>query len=33
VLFRSPDRQDLLTPAELKRDDQGNVVGARSLGR
>ena len=27
-----PDREDLLYPAELVRDDKGNIVGCKSLG-
>ena len=27
-----PDREDLLVPAEVVRDTQGNIVGCRSLG-
>lgn len=27
-----PDRPDLLVPAEVVRDDDGNIVGCRSLG-
>lgn len=28
-----PDRRDLLVPAELVRDENGNIIGCRSLGR
>src|SRR4030042_634655 len=28
-----PDRTDLLVPAELVRDERGNIVGCGSLGR
>ena len=28
-----PARSDLLVPAEVVRDDDGNIVGCRSLGR
>lgn len=28
-----PERADLLVPAEVVRDEQGNIVGCRSLGR
>jgi len=28
-----PDRDDLLVPAEVVRDDTGTIVGCRSLGR
>ena len=28
-----PDRTDLLVPADVVRDDSGNIVGCRSLGR
>ena len=27
-----PNRQDLLVPAEMIRDDQGNIIGCKSLG-
>jgi hypothetical protein len=27
-----PNRSDLLVPAELVRDDQGNIIGCKSLG-
>ncbi|AYY11601.1 hypothetical protein EF847_01525 [Actinobacteria bacterium YIM 96077] len=33
VAMALPERRDLVVPAELIRDDQGNVVGARSLAR
>lgn len=28
-----PDREDLLVPAEVVRDEQGHIIGCRSLGR
>lgn len=28
-----PDRKDLLVPAEVVRDDNGNIIGCKSLGR
>jgi len=28
-----PDRTDLLVPAEVVRDEKGNIVGCKSLGR
>jgi hypothetical protein len=28
-----PDRADLLVPAEVVRDTQGNIIGCKSLGR
>ena len=28
-----PDRKDLLVPAEVVRDDEGNIIGCKSLGR
>jgi hypothetical protein len=28
-----PDRKDLLVPAEVVRDQSGNIIGCRSLGR
>ena len=28
-----PDRKDLLVPAEVIRDKQGNIIGCKSLGR
>lgn len=28
-----PDRLDLLVPAEVVRDSQGNIIGCKSLGR
>ena len=28
-----PDRTDLLVPAEMVRDEQGNIIGCQSLGR
>lgn len=28
-----PDRDDLLVPAEVQRDDKGNIIGCWSLGR
>lgn len=28
-----PERKDLLVPAEVLRDDQGNIIGCKSLGR
>jgi len=28
-----PERKDLLVPAEVVRDDAGNIVGCKSLGR
>ena len=28
-----PDRSDLLYPAELVRDEKGNIIGCKSLGR
>lgn len=28
-----PERMDLLVPAEVVRDDQGNIIGCKSLGR
>lgn len=27
-----PDRKDLLVPAEVVRDEKGNIIGCRSLG-
>lgn len=27
-----PDREDLLVPAEMVRDKEGNIIGCRSLG-
>lgn len=28
-----PDRTDLLVPAEVVRDEKGNIIGCKSLGR
>jgi hypothetical protein len=28
-----PERTDLLVPAEVMRDDMGNIIGCKSLGR
>jgi hypothetical protein len=28
-----PDREDLLVPAQVVRDGEGNIIGCRSLGR
>jgi hypothetical protein len=28
-----PERKDLLVPAEVARDEKGNIVGCKSLGR
>lgn len=35
VLVKSalPERRDLVVPVELVRDDEGHIVGCRSLGR
>lgn len=33
VLSACPDRKDLLVPNELARDENGRIIGARSLAR
>ena len=32
IKSRFPEREDLLVPAEMQRDNDGNIIGCRSLG-